>query len=57
MTGGVTRIAAVRQLVERVNPQLKEYTRNGGHHTHIQLNYADDPQYKGLKGAISVDGS
>ncbi len=57
VTGGVTRIAAVRDLDKRVNPQLKEFTRNGGYHTHMQLNNADDPQYKGLKGAISVDGS
>lgn len=57
VTAGVTRIAAVRKLSDRVNHQLGDYTKDGGDHVHVQLNNAEDPQYKGLKGAISIGGS
>lgn len=54
---GITQVAVVRRLPKAVGPQLRTYTKNGGHHTHIQVNNASDPNYKGLKGAITVDGS
>ncbi len=54
VAAGVTRIAAVRKLDKRVRPQLRSYTDNGGHHTHLQINDATHPEYKGLKGAITV---
>lgn len=54
---GITRIAEVRKLPKAVGPQLRSYTKNGGYHTHIQLNDATDPEYEGLKGAITVTDS
>jgi len=54
VVGGVTRIAAVRKLSDRVNHQLRDYTGDGGDHVHIQLNNSKDPRYKGLEGAITV---
>lgn len=57
VVGGVTRIAAVRKLSDRVNHQLADYTKGGGDHVHLQLNNVNHPEYKGLQGAISVDGS
>lgn len=54
---GVTRIGAVRKLSDRETLQLGHYTKGGGDHTHVQLNDATDPEYKGLEGAISVSGS
>lgn len=55
--GGATRVAAVRLLSNRINHQLAEYTKDGGDHVHVQLNDASHPGYKGLEGALSVDGS
>ena len=52
--GGVTRLAAVRKLSDRVHHQLGDYTGDGGDHVHLQLNDARDPRYKGLEGAITV---
>lgn len=57
VTAGVTRIGAVRLLSDRVHHQLGDYTLGGGDHTHIQLNNSADARYKGLEGAITVDGS
>jgi len=54
VVAGMSRIAAVRELDARVGPQLRSYTDNGGHHTHIQLNDTTNPEYKGLEGAITV---
>lgn len=54
---GTSRIGAVRKLSDRVTHQLGHYTRDGGDHTHLQLNDATDPDYKGLDGAIEVGGS
>ena len=54
VVGGVSRIAAIRKLSTKVHHQLRDYTGDGGDHTHIQLNNAEDPRYKGLKGAITV---
>lgn len=57
VTAGVTRIAAVRLLSDRITHQLGEYTQDGGDHVHVQLNNAAHPEYKGLEGAIATDGS
>ncbi|PKQ17036.1 MAG: hypothetical protein CVT67_02550 [Actinobacteria bacterium HGW-Actinobacteria-7] len=54
---GVTPIAHIRDLDPRIGPQLKSYTRNGGTHTHVQINDVTNPSYKGLKGAIKVTDS
>lgn len=57
VVAGVTRLAAVRHLSDRIHHQLGDYTEGGGDHTHIQLNNAKHEQYKGLEGAVSVGGS
>ncbi len=54
VVGGVTRIAAIRKLSDKVHHQLRDYTDDGGDHTHLQINNASDPRYKGLEGAIAV---
>lgn len=36
--GGVTQLAQVRKLSDRVTPQISEYTIDGGDHVHLQLN-------------------
>ncbi|MGB4593421.1 MAG: hypothetical protein WBI63_06565 [Coriobacteriia bacterium] len=41
--GGITRIACVRKMSDRVDLQLGGYTRNGGDHVHVQLNQVDVP--------------
>lgn len=49
VTGGVTRIAAVRDIASTLTDiQLAEYTAEatGGNHTHIQLNDADYTGYR-----------
>ncbi len=51
---GVTRIGVIRKLSDRVTHQLGEYTRDGGDHTHIQINDATHDDYRGLKGAFVV---
>ncbi len=38
VVGGVTPIAKVRLLSDRVIPQLGQYTKDGGDHVHMQLN-------------------
>lgn len=40
---GVTRIACVRKMSDKVDLQLKGYTRNGGDHVHVQLNKVSVP--------------
>jgi len=57
VVAGVTRLAAVRKLAKGVGPQLRSYTANGGYHTHVQLNDATYPRYKGLEGAITVNAT
>lgn len=52
---GITRISAVRKLPRSVGPQLRQFTKNGGYHVHLQLNDSSDPKYRGLQGAISVE--
>lgn len=55
---GVTPLATVRKLSDRIHHQLGDYSKGGGDHVHFQLNNSADPRYKGLEGAISVeDGS
>ena len=43
VVAGVTPIAAVRYLSDKVDLQLEGYTRDGGDHTHMQLNEMPDP--------------
>ncbi|HET6497430.1 MAG TPA: hypothetical protein VFH17_00030 [Coriobacteriia bacterium] len=43
VVGGVTRIASVRLLSDRVTHQLSEYTPDGGDHVHFQLNRVTEP--------------
>lgn len=57
VVGGVTRIASVRRLGDRVDHQLADYAGEDGDHVHLQFNNTKHPEYKGLEGAISVDGS
>ncbi len=54
---GVSRIGAIRKLSDRERLQLGSYTRDGGDHTHVQLNDVAHPSYKGLDGALSLEGS
>ena len=41
--GGLTPIAAVRHLSDKVDLQLGGYTGDGGNHVHVQLNELPDP--------------
>jgi hypothetical protein len=41
--GGVTQLAIVRRMSDKVELQLGGYTGNGGDHVHLQLNAVDDP--------------
>lgn len=41
--GGVTQLASVRKMSDKVELQLGGYTANGGDHVHVQLNGVDDP--------------
>lgn len=52
---GVTQIGVLRKLSDRIGSlQLRSYVKNGGDHTHVQLNDKKDKSYKGLKGAIKL---
>ncbi|MDO9556635.1 MAG: M23 family metallopeptidase [Coriobacteriia bacterium] len=52
VTAGVTRIASVRKMSDRVDLQLAGYTSNGGDHVHVQLNTAEaDPSLSGADGS------
>jgi hypothetical protein len=42
VVGGLTRIAAVRLLSDRVHHQIADYTPDGGDHTHVQLNRMEE---------------
>ncbi len=53
VSGGETRIAALRKISDKFYVQLASYTKGGGNHVHVQVNDATDPTYKGLKGAIT----
>ena len=50
--GGVTHLARVRKLSDRIHDQLGDYSTGTGDHVHIQLNNTHDARYKGLQGAI-----
>lgn len=52
VVAGVTPLGHVRKLSDKMNLQLGDYMTGAGDHTHIQLNNATDPTYKGLEGAI-----
>lgn len=41
--GGVTRIASVRKMSDKIEIQLGGYTANGGDHVHMQLNRIEGP--------------
>lgn len=41
--GGITNIAEVRKLSDRVTPQISAYTKDAGDHVHMQLNKLDVP--------------
>ncbi|MDP2182203.1 MAG: hypothetical protein Q8K99_06510 [Actinomycetota bacterium] len=43
VVGGVTPIASVRRLANRVTPQISAYTKSDGDHVHLQLNKMDVP--------------
>jgi hypothetical protein len=43
VTGGVTPVAEIRLLSDRVDHQIGAYTSDGGDHVHIQLNQLDEP--------------
>jgi hypothetical protein len=43
VVGGITRIASVRLLSDRVNHQLADYTPDAGDHIHMQLNRVEQP--------------
>lgn len=51
---GVTPLGVIRKLSDKINMQLRNYTKNGGNHTHLQVNDKKNPDYEGLKGAITV---
>jgi len=52
---GVTPIAHIRKLSDKVSHQLRDYVKGGGgDHVHVQINDATDPAYKGLQGAIKM---
>jgi murein DD-endopeptidase MepM/ murein hydrolase activator NlpD len=49
--GGITQVASVRLLSDRVDHQLSTYTPDGGDHVHIQLNRVETPgQIGGIGG-------
>jgi hypothetical protein len=41
--GGVTPIASVRRLSDRIDLQLGQYAEDGGDHVHMQVNEVEDP--------------
>ena len=43
VTGGVTRLASVRLLSKLTGLQLRDYTADGGDHTHLQVNRLPQP--------------
>lgn len=54
VAGGVTALATVRLLSDRVTPQMAAYTIDGGDHVHVQLNQIDPT---GAGARDSLDGS
>lgn len=43
VAGGVSRLACVRKMSDKIALQLGGYTRNGGDHVHVQLNQVEVP--------------
>lgn len=43
VTGGVTPLAVVRKMSDKIEIQLGGYTTNGGDHVHVQVNVVDVP--------------
>jgi hypothetical protein len=43
VAGGVSRIACVREMSDKIALQLGGYTKNGGDHVHLQLNRVEVP--------------
>ena len=43
VTAGVTRIAVVRKMSDKIDTQLGGYTANGGDHVHLQVNTVEVP--------------
>lgn len=52
LKGGVTQIASVRKMSDKIDIQLGGYTANGGDHTHLQIN-----SLTGGEPAAGADGS
>jgi len=43
VAGGISRLAAVRRMSDKIDLQLGGYTKNGGDHVHLQLNKIEVP--------------
>jgi hypothetical protein len=41
--GGITRLAVVRKMSDKMELQLGGYTANGGDHVHVQVNAVKTP--------------
>ncbi|HET6350548.1 MAG TPA: M23 family metallopeptidase [Coriobacteriia bacterium] len=54
VSSGITPIGKVRKLSDRIRHQLGHYSGDPGDHTHLQLNDATDPKYKGLDDAPAL---
>lgn len=54
VVGGVTALAGVRLLSDRITHQMSAYTTDGGNHVHVQLNQIDPAETGALD---SLDGS
>ena len=55
VTAGVTTVAHVRKMSDKVTDQLAQYVKDGGDHVHLQVNNANYPGYKGLDGAVEPE--
>lgn len=55
VVAGVTTVAHVRKMSDKVTDQLAQYVKDGGDHVHLQVNDADYPGYKGLVGAVEPE--
>lgn len=51
LVGGVTPVAVVRRLADKLTLQLGAYTTNGGDHVHVQINGVD------ASGTVDIGGS
>jgi hypothetical protein len=55
VVAGVTTVAHVRKLSNKMTDQLAQYVKDGGDHVHLQVNDAGYPGYKGLVGAVEPE--